>query len=151
MAMIFATMPDTDASSISGKPQFTLKVIKEKAFDKFWLFATFNITSGNIAECLERCLENCRCQSFQICQNKTCQLCSRHKEEDISLLHAQKDCIYATYEMRHSAKISQVIINKMTLNILLTIITVSNILGKPCTKLLPAAKTNLVLYPVNTI
>ena len=61
-----------------------------------------------MADCLERCLANCRCQSFQICQNTKCQLCSSHKEENSSLLHDEDDCIYATYEMRQVPETSKV-------------------------------------------
>ena len=109
MAMVFTTISCTKASMFNRKSQFTIKVDKNKAFGKSCLSATFNITSGNIGECLERCLANCRCQSFQICENTKCQLCSSHKEEENSLLYAQVNCTYATYEMRHSTAISQVI------------------------------------------
>lgn len=109
MVMVFTTISSTKASMFNRKSQFTIKVDKNKAFGKSFQSATFNITSGNIAECLERCLENCRCQSFQICENTKCQLCSSHKEEENSLLYAQVNCAYATYEMRHSTAISQVI------------------------------------------
>ena len=88
----------------NSRPQFTIKAEEEKAADESCLFATFNIKTGNIADCLGRCLENCRCQSFQICQNTKCQLCSSHKEENRSLLHDKNGCIYATYEMRNYAE-----------------------------------------------
>ncbi|CAB4036573.1 PREDICTED: uncharacterized protein LOC107347374 [Paramuricea clavata] len=81
--------------------QFTIKAEKNKEFDKSCLIDTFNVGSGNIADCLEHCLENCRCQSFQIRQNTECQLCSSHKKENSSLLHDKDDCVYAMYEMRH--------------------------------------------------
>ncbi|CAB3983898.1 Hypothetical predicted protein [Paramuricea clavata] len=79
----------------NSQPQLTIKAEKNKAFYESCHIGTFNIESGNIADCLEHCLENCRCQSFQICQNTKCQLCSSHKQENSSLLHEKKDCIYA--------------------------------------------------------
>ncbi|CAB3983894.1 Versican core [Paramuricea clavata] len=85
----------------NSQPQFTIKAVNHKAFDNSCLIDAFNISSGNIAACLEHCLENCRCQSFQICENTKCQLCSSHKKENSSLLHDKDGCIYATYEMRH--------------------------------------------------
>ena len=91
----------SDLSMSHSRSPFIIKTEKNKAADESSLFATFNIKTGNIAECLGRCLENCRCQSFQICQNTKCQLCSSHKEENSSLLHDEDGgCVYATYEMR---------------------------------------------------
>ena len=97
------------ALMLNSQPPFTIKAEKSKAADESCLFATFNTKTGNIADCLERCLENCRCQSFQICQNTKCQLCSSHKEENNSLLHDEDGCIYATYEMRNYTETVQVI------------------------------------------
>ena len=97
-----------NASIFNSQPQITLKAENNKAFDESCLFAQFNIKSGNIADCLEHCLENCRCQSFQICHETKCQLCSSHKEENSSLLHDKDGCVYATYEIRHSTKNFQV-------------------------------------------
>ncbi|CAB4024801.1 Hypothetical predicted protein [Paramuricea clavata] len=99
-AIILATLSYSNASLFNSQPQFTIKAEKNKAFDESCLIGTFNIESGNIADRLEHCLENCRCQSFQICQDTKCQLCSSHKQENSSLLHEKKDCIYAMYEMR---------------------------------------------------
>ncbi len=89
--------------------QITLKAENNKAFNGSCLFATFKIKSGNLADCLEHCLENCRCQSFQICHGTKCQLCSSHKEENSSLLHDKDGCVYATCEIRQSTKKFQVI------------------------------------------
>lgn len=103
MATVFTTLSYASASMIISQPinpQFSIRAEKNKASGKFCLFATFNIESGNVADFLERCLENCRCKSFHICQNTKCQLCSSHKEENSSLLHDKDGCMYATYEMR---------------------------------------------------
>ena len=99
--IVLATLSHASPSMFDSQPQFAIKAEKNKAADKSCLFATFNTKSGNIADCLGRCLGYCRCQSFQICQNTKCQLCSSHKEENSSLLHDKDGCIYATYEMRH--------------------------------------------------
>ena len=108
IAIILAVLSYTKASIVNSQPQITLKAEKNKAFNGSCLFATFNIESGNIADCLEHCLKNCRCQSFQICHETKCQLCSSHKEENSSLLHDKDGCVYATYEIRHSTKKFQV-------------------------------------------
>ena len=98
----------TEVSMSNIQPKFILKAGKNEAFDNSSLVKTFNMKGGNIAECLEHCLKDCRCQSFQICQSTTCQLCSSHKEENISLLHDKDGCIYVTYEMQQSPKTFQV-------------------------------------------
>ena len=82
-----------------GQPQFTVEAEANKAFDKSCLIGTFN--TGDIADCLEHCLEDCRCQSFQICQNTKCQLCSSHKEDNSSLLHESDNCTYVVYRLRY--------------------------------------------------
>ena len=98
---MLAILAYTNASMFSGQPQFTIQADKDKAFSQSCLIKTFTIKNGNIADCLEHCLKNCRCQSFQVCQNEKCQLCSSHKEENNSLLHDQNGCDYATHEIRH--------------------------------------------------
>ena len=98
----------TNLSISSSEPWFTIQAEKNRAFDKSCLIETIDNKNGNIANCLERCLENCRCQSFQICQNTKCQLCSSHKDENRSLLHEKEGCVYATYGMRHLTETPQV-------------------------------------------
>ena len=93
-------------SQDSQPAQITIKTEKKKVFDiSACHIDTFNTSEFNMADCLERCLRNCRCQSFQICKKTAfewaCQLCSSHKDNNLSL-HDDKDCVYATYEMRNS-------------------------------------------------
>ena len=98
-AIILATLSYT--LTLNSQPQLTIKAVKNKMFDDFYIIGkTFD--TGNIADCLEHCLEDCRCQSFQICGETKCQLCSRHKEDNSSLLHDNDTCIYAMYEMRNA-------------------------------------------------
>ena len=106
--IILKMLSYTSASMMSSQPKFIIKAQKNKGFAPSSVIATFHVKSGNIAGCLEHCLENCRCQSFQICQNTKCQLCSSHKAENSSLLQNKDGCIYAMYEMKHSAKKFQV-------------------------------------------
>ena len=96
----------TKASLLNNQPQFTVKAEANKAFDKSCLIGTFN--TGDIADCLEHCLKDCRCQSFEICENTKCKLCSSHKEDNSSLLQENGCCIYATYEMQQLTKNLQV-------------------------------------------
>ena len=109
ITFMLATLFYTKASALNREPKIILKAENNKAFGNSSLVKTFDIKSGNIAECLEQCLQDCRCQSFQICQNTKCQLCSSHKEENSSLLHDEDGCVYATYEMRQPTRAIQVI------------------------------------------
>ena len=109
VAIVLATLPSTKTSMVNSQPKFILKAENNKAFDNSSLVKTFNIKNGNIAECLEHCLQDCQCQSFQICQNTKCQLCSSHKEENSSLLHDKDGCVYAMYEIQQPTKTFKVI------------------------------------------
>ena len=84
----------------SQPAQITIKAERKKAFN---ISSAYHIETSyvkNDANCLERCLQNCRCQSFQICERTKCQLCSSHKDNNLTL-HDDEDCVYATYEMRN--------------------------------------------------
>ena len=107
---MLATQSYPNAFVFNGQPQFTIKADKNKAFNESFLIGNFTITNGNIADCLERCLEDCRCQSFQVCENTKCQLCSSHKEENSSLLYDNNRCVYATYEIKNLFEMFQVYI-----------------------------------------
>ena len=111
VAMAVGTLSCINAMMFHGQPQFTIKAEKNRAFKNLYLLATFDIQSGNIADCLEHCLENCHCQSFQICGDTTCQLCSSHKEDNRLLLYERNGCTYATYELRHLTETFPVKIN----------------------------------------
>ncbi|XP_028408168.1 delta and Notch-like epidermal growth factor-related receptor isoform X2 [Dendronephthya gigantea] len=97
---LLATIAEGSASMFKSQPQFSMTVDNNKAFDQSFSLGKYMIVNGGIAECLEHCLEDCRCQSFQVCQNTQCQLFSSHKDENSSLLHEEKGCVYVTYQMR---------------------------------------------------
>ena len=84
----------------SQPAQITIKAERKKAFNisSAYLIGTFYVK--NPVNCLERCLQNCRCQSFQICKKTECHLCSSHKDNNLTL-HDDGDCVYTTYEMRN--------------------------------------------------
>ncbi|XP_028410792.1 uncharacterized protein LOC114533471 [Dendronephthya gigantea] len=106
VTVMLSTLAHT-TSMFNGEPQLTIKAERNKAFDESCLIKKFEINKENIADCLSHCLEDCRCQSFQICQNTECQLCSSHKEENSSLLHDQDGCVYAVYDLRHLMDVFQ--------------------------------------------
>ena len=105
-AIILIISSCAKASLFNSQPQFSVKAVANKAFDDLCLIGTFN--TGDIADCLEHCLQECRCQSFQICHNTKCQLCSSHKEENGSLLHGNHSCVYAMYEIQYLTEKFQV-------------------------------------------
>ena len=109
--MAVGTLSCINAMMFHGQPQFTIKAEKNRAFKNLYLLASFDIQSGNIADCLEHCLENCGCQSFQICGDTKCQLCSSHTEDNRLLLYKRDGCTYATYELRHLTETFPVKIN----------------------------------------
>ena len=105
---MLATQTYPKASVFNRQLQFTIKADKNKAFNESYLIGNFTIKNGNIADCLEHCLEDSKCQSFQVCQNTKCQLCSSHKEENSSLLHDKTGCDYATYGIQNLFETIQV-------------------------------------------
>ena len=107
VTVLATLMSYTGISTFQSQPKFILKAKNNKAIDNSSIIKTFIMKSRSVAECLEHCLKDCRCQSFQICQNTKCQLCS--SQENSSLLHYNDSCVYATYEMRKSIKTFQVI------------------------------------------
>ena len=96
------------ANMFTSEAQFIVIAENNKAFNESCLLTKFEIKSGKMADCLGHCLKDCRCQSFQICQNTQCQLCSSHKEENSSLLHDKDGCVYAMYGNRRWEETFQV-------------------------------------------
>ena len=47
--------------------------------------------------CLERCLEECLCKSFQVCSGE-CELSSIEKDEDASAFRTRLGCVYYKLE-----------------------------------------------------
>ena len=61
-------------------------------------YSFLNITNSTPTNCLESCLEQCRCLSFQMCKNTECQLCSSTMELKTPSTRPTKDCIYLDFE-----------------------------------------------------
>lgn len=65
--------------------------------DKFLIGYNYrNISIGDPVQCLQRCLADCPCLSFQICNNKTCLL--SNASQDGKYLQVSKDCNYQDFE-----------------------------------------------------
>ncbi|XP_046850237.1 neurogenic locus Notch protein-like [Xenia sp. Carnegie-2017] len=75
--------------SLSGDYQLKLRQNKvlpnEECFRNAWV--------ENVSNCLQECLGECRCVSFQMCQTNNCQLCSGG---DVGNLMNQSGCSYFT-------------------------------------------------------
>ena len=65
-----------------------------------------NITDTTVSKCLEDCLMNCMCLSFQICDN-TCQLCSSTKElSSASAIRHVEGCTQFEFEKHPGIQVS---------------------------------------------
>ena len=54
---------------------------------------------NRVLECHVKCMKNCRCLSYNVCNGgKLCELNSEKKENNISLFEASDDCDYYEYE-----------------------------------------------------
>lgn len=63
-----------------------------------------NVTGQSIDTCLAKCLQECRCLSFQICEDdELCQLCSsRHGQSDVKWFQIRKGCTNFIFEREQS-------------------------------------------------
>ena len=63
-----------------------------------------NITTLNVGQCLQRCLQNCLCKSFQLCGEKSeiieCQLCSSNKYLHPAAMRHNENCSTFNFEQR---------------------------------------------------
>ena len=56
-------------------------------------YSFLNISETTMEKCLARCLENCLCMSFQMCDDSNqCQLCSSNSDLDRTATHKKKGC-----------------------------------------------------------
>ena len=62
-------------------------------------FTIANLTVLDINCCLAMCLQDCRCMSFQICENQGCQLCSTDTDISPSAFKKAEGCTY--FSFRH--------------------------------------------------
>ena len=74
---------------------FNVKFRQDKAL---YGHSLVNITNTNMEECMGKCLENCLCQSFQLCNEIECQLCSSKHELIPSALRERQGCMYYDFE-----------------------------------------------------
>ena len=109
MVIALETLAYIHATVFDGQPQFTIKAERNKMLNDSYTIAEFVINDGNIAHCLEHCIKECKCQSFQICSSRICKLCSKHKKENNLVLHDEKNCTYFTYEMPNRTETIQVL------------------------------------------
>lgn len=59
-------------------------------------------------QCLAKCLENCKCLSFQICdQDKMCQLCSKNRKQSEESFRLGQECTSFVFERERPLKVSK--------------------------------------------
>ena len=49
-------------------------------------------------ECLAKCLEECKCLSFQMCEDDMCQLCSKNSKQNEGSIQQNKGCMSFVFE-----------------------------------------------------
>ena len=76
-----------------------------------------NISHVDQTKCLEHCLKDCLCRSFQICPaDQHCQLSNYSAEFDSRLLQDSQGCDYSDFEYHGTAEVTQyTVYNHVTL------------------------------------
>ena len=73
-----------------------------------------NFTTSSMQECLQHCISDCLCQSFQICEN-TCELCSTTKRLTPDAVQEKIGCNRFEFENRNDAYVSLECLEVITL------------------------------------
>ena len=70
-------------------------------------FSLRNITKAQtMDQCLAKCLEDCECLSFQICDfDRLCQLCSSNRYKNETFFHPGKGCTSFAFEREQPYKV----------------------------------------------
>lgn len=53
-----------------------------------------NITGKTFSFCLARCLQDCLCKSFQVCDSSICEMSSINKNDNESAFERRSECVY---------------------------------------------------------
>ena len=68
-------------------------------------FSFVNMTGTTMNNCLERCLADCLCMSFQMCDNKECQLCASNRHLNATAMHERKGCVNYDFDSKGITKV----------------------------------------------
>ena len=73
-----------------------------------------NITGTlTMEQCLAKCLEDCKCLSFQICdKDRMCQLCSTNSEKSKESFRLGKGCTSFVFEREQPSQVRSINFNK---------------------------------------
>ena len=65
-------------------------------------------------QCLAKCLEDCKCLSFQICDTKDrmCQLCSTNSEKSKESFRLEKGCTSFVFEREQLLQVRSINFNE---------------------------------------
>ena len=94
--LIFPEIPQAQAQSNYALTKQDNKVLSGNSLANF--------TQTTMKNCLPRCLENCLCMSFDICDENKCQLRTSNAQLKPSSLEALEDCSH--YEFKQVLNIS---------------------------------------------
>lgn len=81
-------------SCVVSQSRFSVTGIQDKAIHRMFVIKILNMAGKSFSFCLARCLENCLCKSFQVCDSSKCELSSINKNEDGSALDTRSGCVY---------------------------------------------------------
>ena len=74
--------------------RISLTGLKDKAVSSNFVIKSLNMSGKTFSFCLARCLEDCLCKSFQVCDSSKCEISSINKNDDQSAFETRPGCVY---------------------------------------------------------
>ena len=81
-------------SCVASQRRVLITGIQDKAINTKFVIKTLDMAGQSINLCLAKCLEDCLCKSFQVCDSRKCELSSIEKDEDTSAFQTRLGCVY---------------------------------------------------------
>ena len=93
-----------------SQTEFSIHVEHDKVLADHCALQNTTTVGEAMQDCLARCLANCLCMSFQICNMKECQLCSSDKYSVPSALRTKQGCNNYVFKKQTSQVTTMMII-----------------------------------------
>ena len=74
--------------------RISLTGLKDKAVSSNFVIKSLNMSGKTFSFCLARCLEDCLCKSFQVCDSSKCEISSINKNDHQSAFETRPGCVY---------------------------------------------------------
>ena len=81
-------------SCVVSQRRVLITGLQDKAINTKFVIQTLDMAGQSFNFCLAKCLEDCLCKSFQVCDSSTCELSSIEKDEDTSAFQTRLGCVY---------------------------------------------------------